>query len=541
MSGDNRLILTNKNETFGEPITDYYYDSFEYTYSLNSDRAISFKVLKTNVNRDAFDLIQNEAVLIWEGQRYVIKSTELDSQDNMVVCTVEAPHIMTEFQHHYIEKDLENEELNEDVSYDDKVLKESSQADEVRLDTDGEDNNLSYTLEQYLDFGFKNNKLGFTYKIIGKSKTLAKVESLGDKNGLEYLSEGAELFDYIYFADNKHFYIYIADSFYKKSESIIRYKYNLKDLKVSSKTTDIKTYIKGYGKKKTAKETKNYNPIKTPQLEFTGNFIKKGTWRTETGGASIEREFECKWGNETLIFNLKLGPKGGLWNTYLDNEYVGTLRSWSRTASSRKVVVSKGIKKGTHTFKAVFAGADSNINYKDEKPTGYVGTERTVILNLTSILKGEELYHYKAEYKSPNYSTYGHAQAATVYDDKVNSKAELLDLLKEQINDEPTVEVSTNYFGYDDINENSIVHMEHEPLGIGMDLKVVEMKKFHPLTKKPSEISFSNKSEDLLSIQRRINKNLKTINSKNFTSSITSTGSSNVGLNYDVVGSVAIE
>ena len=83
--------------------------------------------------------------------------------------------------------------------------------------------------------------------------------------------------------------------------------------------------------------------------------------------------------------------------------------------------------------------------------------------------------------------------------------------------------------------------MEHEPLGIGMDLKVVEMKKFHPLTKKPSEISFSNKSEDLLSIQRRINKNLKTINSKNFTSSITSTGSSNVGLNYDVVGSVAIE
>lgn len=541
MSSDNRLILTNKNETFGEPITDYYYGSFEYTYSLNSDRAISFKVLKTNVNKDVFNLIQNEAMLIWEGQRYIIKSTELDSQDNMVICTVEAPHIMTEFQHHYIEKDLENEELNEDVIYDDKVLKESGQADEVSLNTSEEDNNLSYTLEQYLEFGFKNNKLGFTYEIIGESKTLAKVESLGDKNGLEYLSEGAELFNYIYFADNKHFYIYIADSFYKKSESIIRYKYNLKDLKVSSKTTDIKTYIKGYGKKKTAKETKNYSPIKTPQLDLTGDFIKTGTWRTETGGARIERELECKWGNETLIFNLKLGPKGGLWNTYLDNEYVGTLRSWSRTASSRKVVISKGIKKGTHTFKAIFAGADSNINYKDEKPAGYVGTERTVILNLTSILKGEELYHYKAEYKSPNYSTYGHAQAATVYDDKVNSKAELLDLLKEQINDEPTVEVSTNYFGYDDINENSIVHMEHEPLGIGMDLKVVEMKKFHPLTKKPSEISFSNKSEDLLSIQRRINKNLKTINSKNFTSSTTSTGSSNVGLNYDVVGSVAIE
>ena len=124
---------------------------------------------------------------------------------------------------------------------------------------------------------------------------------------------------------------------------------------------------------------------------------------------------------------------------------------------------------------------------------------------------------------------------------KAEENTRISDLLKEQINDEPTVEVSTNYFGYDDINENSIVHMEHEPLGIGMDLKVVEMKKFHPLTKKPSEISFSNKSEDLLSIQRRINKNLKTINSKNFTSSITSTGSSNVGLNYDVVGSVAIE
>src|SRR5699024_3660614 len=265
----------------------------------------------------------------------------------------------------------------------------------------------------------------FKYNIIGTFDKRIAIDSLGDKNGIEYLSEGAELFGYIYFADNKLFHIYIPDKFYKRTEEVLRYKYNTDSVKASISTTDMKTYIRGFGKKKTKTETKNYNPMKTPEMDFKGNFIKKGTWRTETKGNYYEREFNCKWGNEKLVFNLKKGEKGGIWDIYLDNEYIDTHKSFSRTTTVERIVVAKNIKKGKHIFKAVFKGADPNINYKKQKPTGYVGTEKQNILNLTAVLKGEDLYHYKAEYKSPNYNIFGHAEAPTIFEDKILDKKEL--------------------------------------------------------------------------------------------------------------------
>lgn len=45
------------------------------------------------------------------------------------------------------------------------------------------------------------------------------------------------------------------------AEEVIRYKYNTDEVSASVTTTELKTFIRGYGKK-TSKETKNYNPIK---------------------------------------------------------------------------------------------------------------------------------------------------------------------------------------------------------------------------------------------------------------------------------------
>ncbi|SUM33736.1 prophage endopeptidase tail family protein [Staphylococcus gallinarum] len=74
----------------------------------------------------------------------------------------------------------------------------------------------------------------------------------------------------------------------------------------------VKTYIQGYGQKKTKTETKNYNPIKPPDLKFNGKFFKEGTWRTQNVGDSYEKTFECKWGNETLTWTLKKLSRGGI-------------------------------------------------------------------------------------------------------------------------------------------------------------------------------------------------------------------------------------
>lgn len=513
-----QIIVQDRQEIRGEILIDFDPSSFKYEYEINNERSISFTAYKTNVNADVFNMLQNEAIVLWKGQKYVIKQTQIKSDNTMLTVEVTAKHIFMEFQNHYILKDLENEEMNSEVSED--------------------EDKPSYTLEQYLQFGFNGNKLGFTYQIVGDFNKRVIIDELGNKNGMEYLIEGAELFDYIYFADNKKIYIYVPNKFYKMAEEIIRYKYNTDEVSASVTTTDLKTYIRGYGKKKTKAETKNYSPIKTPQMTLNGNFIKKGTWRTETKGNSYEREFDCKWGNETLVFNLKKGEKGGLWDVYLDDEYVDTFECFSRTATTERVVIMKNLKKGNHIFKAVFKGGIPTIDYKDHKPTGYVGTEKQNILNLTSVLSGDDLYHYKSEYKSPNYEIFGHAEAPTVFDDNVLDKQELTEKLKSEIQDEPTVELSTNYLGYEQIKENNIVHFVHEPLGYNTDLKVVKITEPHPLVNEPVEVEFSNAKQDIISIQQNINRKIKQINQPSSKSTISN--AIGIGLDYDIVGSVTV-
>ncbi|MDN6720816.1 MAG: peptidase, partial [Staphylococcus equorum] len=142
------MILKNRKGTFGEILTDYDFGSWKLSYERNNERSIDFTIYKTSMNWDLFESLLNEMLLEWKGQNYVVKSTAIKYDGMNVINEVTAKHIFMEFQNHYIQKDLENEELNNEESE--------------------EDSKPTMTLEQYLDFGFKGNKIGYTYKIIGK-------------------------------------------------------------------------------------------------------------------------------------------------------------------------------------------------------------------------------------------------------------------------------------------------------------------------------------------------------------------------------------
>ena len=497
------LILKNKKETYGEIITDFDFESFQYDYEKNGERSIGFNIYKTNMNYDIFESLLNEMILEWDKQDYIIKSTSLKYDGINVVNEVEAKHIFMEFQKHYIPKDLESEEINSEENEEEQ------------------DRKSTMTLRQYLDFGFVGNKLGFSYEIKGNFNKRVPVDELGDKNGLEHLTEGAELFNYIYFADNKKILIYDEETFYEIMAMPLIYKYNSSDVQATATTNDMFTYIQGYGKKKTKAETKNYKPMKPKDLSYSGTFIKEGTWRTESVGASYSKTFNCKWGNETLEWSLKKMGKGGILEVFLDGERIGEYDCYSKTATTEKVIIAQRLSKGNHTFKAVFKGGKKGVDYKKSKPCMYVGTEKSTVLNLTAVLKGTDLYHTYASYKSPNYDLYGHSEAPTIYDDNILNKEELLDKLKSELNDKPTVEVSTNYLGSpeekfylkeDDIKENSMIRFIHEPLGYNLNLKIVKIRSFHPLVNKPVEVDFSNSPVDLIKIQQNIGKDIKKIN-----------------------------
>lgn len=518
------IVITNKNKDFGEILSDVDFGSFKYEYEKNNERSISFKAYKTNENWDLFNMIQNENLLIWKSQTYIIKLTELGYENGLVFNDIVAKHIFMEFQNHYIEKNIESESLNDDQE---------------------EDKNISYTLKEYLDFGFKNNHLGFTYEIKGKFKNRVEMEELGDKNGLEYLIEGSELFGYVYYANNKHILIYNEDDFYVPSDEVLIYKYNNDYVKVKTTTTDLKTIIKGYGKKKNKTETKNYAPFKPKDLNYSSAFIKDGTWRTEEIGASYSKEFECKHGNEQLEWTLKKMSKGGMLEVYIDGKNKGQFDCYSKNAETKKIIIASGLEKGKHTFKAIFRGPKNGIDYKNSKPCMYVGTSKSTVLNLTAILKGSDVYYTSAQYKSPNYEKFGHIEAETVYDDNATIRSQLLDVLKQNLNDEPTFEVETNYLGVETINENNTIRFIHKPLNFNTDLKVVSLTLPHPLTNQPSEVGFSNSGTDIIKIQQQMNRNVSNFNNfmkKGFNSEDKTQSLSNYTENYsDVVGSVLID
>lgn len=523
------LIIKNKAGNYAEVFIDYDPDTFQYEYEINNERSISFTAYKASGREDIFDMLTNENYIIYEGQYFVIKSSSIKYDSQVVTNDLICKHIFMEFQNHFIDKDVENEELNTE---------------------DTESSTPNYTMEQYIEFGFKNNPLGFTYEIIGKSNNRAPVEELGNKNGMEHIVSGAEYFNYIYFADNKKIYFYQPETFYERAKTPIIYRGNSDELTATIVTTDLKTIGLGYGKKKTKSETKNYTPIKPKDFEYSGKFTKEGVWNTTEVGSSYTKTFNCKWGNETLTWTRKRGSRGGKVDVYLDGTKIDSFNTYSKTSKTDSLVIAKNLEKGEHTFKAVFRGDQSGVDYKKKPSQMMIGTEKTTILNLTAVLKGEEVYYAKTIYKSPNYEAFGHIQAPTIYSDSATTKNQVEEQIKEALNDEPTVELSTNYLGEsdnrhyiteDDIKENSLVRFIHRPLGFNTELKVVKFTKYHPKSQKANQVEFSNSKQDIISIQTQINLRIKRANST------IANGNWNVNNNVqqefysDVMGSVLID
>ena len=515
------LIITNSDNTFSELLIDYDLGSFKYEKETNSNRSISFTAFKTSYNYDIYNLLQNEAIILWRGQKYIIKTTSPKSNNIMITNEITAHHIMFEFQNHYISKDLESEELNND-------------------EDEEQSTSTAWTLQQYLDFGFKNNKLGYTYKIIGDFKKRIAIDEVGDKNGIEFLTEGAELFGYIFWADNKNIYIYDEKNYNKVSDIEFIGGYNIDEASVSVNTQEQKTVITGYGKKKTKTETKNYSPVKPPDLTYKGKFFKEGTWRTQEVGASYEKRFECKWGNETLTWSLKKLSRGGLLDVYLDNELIGRYSCYSHTARSEQIVIARNLSKGWHTFKAVHRGKDPNVKEYKTAPTMYVGTEKSTTLNLTAVLKGDDLYYVSDTYYSPYYDKNNPKIAPTIFDDNILDRNELRQRLIQELNDEPIVELSTNYLGDEKISERDLVYFKHNGLGFDTMLKVVKITEYHPLLNQPMEIDFSNKKTDIVKIQQSINKKIKKVDKQIRSGNLSNSNLTMPRIASDSFGSVLI-
>ena len=67
---------------------------------------------------------------------------------------------------------------------------------------------------------------------------------------MEFLSEGAELFGYTYYADNKIIYIHDDNSFYEMSDEPFIYHYNTDEVSATISTLEMKISLKDMERKR---------------------------------------------------------------------------------------------------------------------------------------------------------------------------------------------------------------------------------------------------------------------------------------------------
>lgn len=248
MDKHKHISIMNFEQTICENLIEIDYSTFKDTYELNSARMITFTAYRTNANRFVFDLLVNENFVIYKGEKFIIKNAVSKVEGQKVSMDITAYHVMFEFQNHFVEQ------LDDDSS--DKKKKE-------------------YTLSQYLEYGFKNQKTNvkYTYKLFGDFSKKIMADNIGGKNGIEFIKEAIDLFKCIIYPIDTEIGFYTPENFYKRSEEIIRYKYNTDNVVATISTVELRTAVKAYGKRRDNDKNKKYEAMieyVSPQAKIYG-------------------------------------------------------------------------------------------------------------------------------------------------------------------------------------------------------------------------------------------------------------------------------
>lgn len=233
------IIIQNYEKTKKEILVDYNKDSFFENWQQNETWEVSLDVTKTEVNSYAFDLVDYENSVLFNGQEFIIKSMTTSGEGAQVTKSITATHVYYTIQ------------------------------DGRQYDT------LTGTcsISQLLTHIFSAGNRGFTWEVVDPNKKFLTVEqeNFGNANYLKLIEEILSDYDAVVIPDNKHLTFYPRSEFGDKIQEQIRYKYNTDSVKFDIDTYSLKTQIKGFGKKK-EDDTYYFSPITytSPESEKWG-------------------------------------------------------------------------------------------------------------------------------------------------------------------------------------------------------------------------------------------------------------------------------
>lgn len=180
--------------------------------AVNGDKYISVQIVQTETNKLSFPLVQNENILIYDEEEYVIKQHKETTLGlvNKIECTA----ILKFFD------ELKNNRVYE------------TETGTKRLD-------------DLMNFALSSS--GYTYSIISDELPLSiEVENFGDENSLALFKEILEKFGAEFEVINKH--ITVKKRIGTTTDNQFRYMYNISNPSKDIDTSSFATYIRGYGK-----------------------------------------------------------------------------------------------------------------------------------------------------------------------------------------------------------------------------------------------------------------------------------------------------
>lgn len=296
------IFIQDYKKTKKEILTEYDKSTFTENWQENETWEISFTIVKTKFNELAFDLVDYENSVFFNGQEFIVKQMGVSAEGAAITKTVTATHI------YY-------------------TMQDGFQYDTITG---------TRSINQLLAHVFKPDNRGFTWNVVDPNKKFLPVEqeNFGNGNYLKLVEEILKDYDAIVIPDNKSLTFFPRSEYGKKTEEQIRYKYNTDSVKFDIDTLNLKTQIKGFGKKKeddtyyftpityTSKQSEKWgirvqSPVSDDRYTVSGNMLERlktdlQDYPTITGTVTMKWRVEPNKGDYVAFVYEPLGV-----NTYI--------------------------------------------------------------------------------------------------------------------------------------------------------------------------------------------------------------------------------
>ena len=296
------IFIQDYEKTKKEILTDYDKSTFIENWQENETWEISFTIVKTKFNELAFDLVDYENSVFFNGQEFIVKQMGVSVEGAAIAKTVTATHI------YY-------------------TMQDGFQYDTITG---------TRSINQLLAHVFKPDNRGFTWNVVDPNKKFLPVEqeNFGNGNYLKLVEEILKDYDAIVIPDNKNLTFFPRSEYGKKTEEQIRYKYKPDSVKFDIDTLNLKTQIKGFGKKKeddtyyftpityTSKQSEKWgirvqSPVSDDRYTVSGNMLERlktdlQDYPTITGTVTMKWRVEPNKGDYVAFVYEPLGV-----NTYI--------------------------------------------------------------------------------------------------------------------------------------------------------------------------------------------------------------------------------